>query len=308
MAADTPSSVMYTDLRQFGCIPHRDTASILLDGNVTIGGKPLGTRIGDRTFLSREIVHAKPGSLHPELYTDFTQSAKAITARLIAARGGGQAGCSEVIAHYRGGAATCLCHALSDCGIDPMPYSNAVRKIMSLHLEVESDRALLLVMLFLIIGSLADPRRAVEHIDAFAARELSASLDTLVGDGEAHAPAQERTEEPRLGLVRLVAGAFRPPIHELTCAPTGTIIGCLPSGTDGIADVDADVSRQHVRIWRDGGHWLVRDLQSTNGTRVISGADKTVHAVDGAQPYELRNSDILCLGATTRFLVMKLSI
>ena len=308
MAADTPSSVMYTDLRQFGNIAHRDTASILLDGSVTIGGKPLGARIGDRTFLSREIVHAKPGSLHPELYTDFTSSAKAITARLIAARGGGQAGCSEVIAHYRGTAATRLCHALADCGIDPMPYGNVVRKIMSLHLEVESDRALLLVMLFLITGSLADPRRAVEHIDAFAAHELSASLDTLVGDDEAHAPAQERTEEPRLGLVRLVAGAFRPPIHELTCAPTGTIIGCLPSGADGIADVDADVSRQHVRIWRDGGHWLVRDLQSTNGTHVISGADKTVHTVDGAHAYELRNSDILCLGATTRFLVMKLSI
>ena len=73
-----------------------------------------------------------------------------------------------------------------------------------------------------------------------------------------------------------------------------------------------------MRIWREDGRWLVTDLNSTNGTRVISGADKSVHIIANAQaesrepsasePFELRNSDILCLGSTTRFLVMKLSV
>lgn len=318
MATDTPSSVMYTDLRQFGGIAHRDTATVLFDGSVSIGGKTLSARIDDRTFLSREIVHAKPGSLHPELFSDFPVAAKKITSRLIAARGGGQAGCSEVIAHYRGAAATCMCDALASNDIDAIPYGNVVRKIMSLHLELESDRALLLVMLFVIVGCLADPRAAIDAIDAFAASELATSLDTLVGDEAPRPQATSAAHETRLGLVRLVNGAFRPPIHELSCDPAGTIIGCLPNGPHSIADVDADVSRQHVRIWREDGRWLVTDLNSTNGTRVISGADKSVHIIAGPQaesrepsasePFELRNSDILCLGSTTRFLVMKLSV
>lgn len=301
---------MYADFRGFGGIAHRDAALILLDGKISIGGKTIEERIGDRTFLSREVVHARPASIPSKLFSDFTVSAKTMTARLIAARGGRQAGCSEVIAHYRGTAATIMRDALDACGIDPMPYGNAVRKVMSLHLERESDRALLLVMLFLVTGCLADPARAIETVGAFAESELSASLDTLVADEAAHGAPASRPAEQRLGLVRIVDGAFRPPIRELSCKPEGTVIGCLPDGPDSIADVDADVSRRHALIWREGDRWFVRDLASTNGTTVISGADRTARRVDGdehAEPFEIRNSDILCLGATTRFLVMRLS-
>ncbi|WP_204562476.1 FHA domain-containing protein [Collinsella tanakaei] len=305
---------MYTDFRRFGGMAHRDTAQILLDANISIGGKSMTERIADRTFLSREIVHANPHALHPEFFADFTVSAKQIAAKLIAARGGRQTGCSEVIAHYRGAAATCMHDALADAGIDPMPYTNAVRRIMSLHLELESDRALLLIMLFIVTGCLANPRCAVEMIDRFAATELNASLDTLVAPDNAHNLREADPAESRLGLVRLVGGAFRLPIHELSVAPEGTVIGCLPDSDASIADVDVDVSRQHARIWREHGRWFVADLGSTNGTRVISGADKSVNIIsagdgtEASQPFELRNSDILCLGATTRFLVMKLSV
>lgn len=314
MAAETPSSVMYADFRRFGGIAHRDTAQILLDTSVCIGGRSLKQRIDDRTFLSREIVHADPAQLHPEFFADFTVSAKRIAAKLIAARGGRQAGCSEVIAHYRGAAATCMRDALAEAGIDPMPYANTVRKVMSLHLELESDRALLLVMLFTVTGCLADPREAVETVDAFATAELNATLDTLVTSDGAHNLRETEPDRTRLGLVRLVGGAFRLPIHELSEAPDGTVIGCLPDGDASIADVDVDVSRRHARIWREGDRWLVADLGSTNGTSVVSGADKSVHVVSAGNgpgeslPFELRNSDILCLGATTRFLVMKLSV
>ena len=55
-----------------------------------------------------------------------------------------------------------------------------------------------------------------------------------------------------------------------------------------------------------------------NGTCVISGANKAIYRLrdsadeatgDNAvsEPFEIRNSDIICLGATTRFLVMKLA-
>lgn len=326
MADETPSSVMFTDLRRFGGIPHRDAAGILLDGSIVVGSKPLSLRIDERTFLSREIVHARPENLFPGMFSDFDASAQAITARLVSARGGGQTGSSEVIAHYRGPARRALCEALSSYGIDAMPYTNATTKVMSLRLERESDRPLLLVMLFLIIGCLADPRAAATTVDAFARTHLHASLDTLISDdltGQgANAAQTAPTAASRLGIVRLVDGAFRPPIHELSDDPEGTVIGCLPTGAHTIADVDADVSRAHARIWRSGDRWYVADLSSTNGTRVISGADKAVRIVgpasDGAgtpgdtavpegTPFQIDNSDILCLGATTRFLVMRLT-
>lgn len=315
---ETPSSVLYTDFRQFGGIAHRDTAQIVLNGSALYGGKPLRQRIDDKTFLSREIVHARPHALPPELFSDFAASAQRLCARLIAAYGGGANGCSKVIAHYRGAAARAMAEALETAGIDAAPYHNMVRKIMSLAIEPESDRALLLVMLFVITGCLASPAAAINAIDAFANVALSISLDTLVAAHGATADAPAPSAMPHLGLIRLIDGAFRPPIYRLSTAAEGTVLGCLPSGPSTIADVDPDVSRNHARIWCDGMRWFIADLGSTNGTRVISGADKSLHdladsrdprmqGVNVSQPFEISNSDIICLGATTRFLVMKLT-
>ncbi len=315
---ETPSSVLYTDFRQFGGIAHRDTAQIVLNGSALYGGKPLRQRVDDKTFLSREIVHARPHALPPELFSDFASSAQRLCARLITAHGGGADGSSAVIAHYRGPAAHVMAEALEATDIDAAPYHNMVRKIMSLTIEPESDRALLLVMLFVITGCLASPAAAINAIDAFANVALSISLDTLVAAHGATADVPAPSATPHLGLIRLVDGAFRPPIYRLSASAEGTILGCLPSGPSTIADVDPDVSRNHARIWCDGMRWFIADLGSTNGTRVISGADKSLHdlasskgarmqGVDVSEPFEISNSDIICLGATTRFLVMKLA-
>ncbi len=323
MAEETPSSVMYADLRTFGGIAHRDAARAIISNRATFGGRPIAARIDERTFLSREIVHARPGSLAPELFAEFPVCAKSLTARLIAARGGNQAGCSEVIAHYRGTAAERMLEALAQNGIDAAPYANSVRKIISLHLQLESDRALLLVMLFIATGCLADASSAVRIVESFAETHLSASLGTLVSDHVSLPVNTTGNAGTRLGLVRIVDGAFRPPIHELSNDPDGTVIGCLPAGEHTITDVDPDVSREHARICCNDGGWFIEDLNSTNGTQIISGTDRATRDVipcasvpDGnpspqtAEPagaVEIDNSDIICLGATTRFLVMRLT-
>ncbi len=46
--------------------------------------------------------------------------------------------------------------------------------------------------------------------------------------------------------------------------PPGKIIG----RADFFGDGDIEVSRQHARIYFQGGHWRIRDLGSTNGTTV----------------------------------------
>ena len=105
-------------------------------------------------------------------------------------------------------------------------------------------------------------------------------------------------------------GAARPPIHTLS--PLDSTVGSLASGPGAVTDVDVDVSRRHLRIWQEDGRWLCQGLGSTNGTVLLSGADKSMKVVEPPKserrgtcpPVELGLGDILILGRTTRFLVM----
>ena len=45
-------------------------------------------------------------------------------------------------------------------------------------------------------------------------------------------------------------------------------------------DVDIDVSRKHLRIFEDGSAWHAQGLGSTNGTTLISGADKSITEIE----------------------------
>ena len=90
-------------------------------------------------------------------------------------------------------------------------------------------------------------------------------------------------------------------LHVLN--PAGTTIGLMPQARHTVVDVGEDVSREHARIWREDGRWLIRDLDSTNGTRVISYSSREVVEVRD-EPVELSVTDTLCLGSSTRFLVL----
>ena len=54
----TPSSYMYSDLRSFGGITNKEAASELLTGRTLCSNGAPRDRINERTFLSRQIVHA----------------------------------------------------------------------------------------------------------------------------------------------------------------------------------------------------------------------------------------------------------
>lgn len=62
----TPSSYMYSDLRSFGGITNKEAASELLTEQTLCGNDAPRDRINERTFLSRQIVHATPSQVHPE--------------------------------------------------------------------------------------------------------------------------------------------------------------------------------------------------------------------------------------------------
>lgn len=65
--ADTPSCALYAGLKSLGRINNGNAAQILMAGNARYGGRPISERLTVPSFISREIVHAKPGDL-PERF------------------------------------------------------------------------------------------------------------------------------------------------------------------------------------------------------------------------------------------------
>ena len=316
--ARTPSSVLYADLKNFGRISNQGAAELLLSEEPERGRLSPRDRVRtDRSYLSREIVHANPRSIRPERFGDLARATLVLASRIRSARPKCQDAEETLAEHYGGEAARAMSSALDEAGSDGTLYLNAVDKIAHADLALERSRGTLFLMLFVAAGCLADAGAAVRAVEGFAASRLSANLHTTelsMGERAGHAPA---TTEVTLGLLRMVGGAVKAPLHVLSTKPEGTVIGALAMGPDDISDVDRDVSRRHLRLWREGGRWWAQGLESTNGSTLISGDDRTVRVIEPPRqertsgttypPVEVLNSDILCLGATTRFLVMRTS-
>lgn len=58
--ADTPSCALYAGLKSLGRINNGNAAQILMAGNARYGGRLISERLTVPSFISREIVHAKP--------------------------------------------------------------------------------------------------------------------------------------------------------------------------------------------------------------------------------------------------------
>lgn len=314
----TPSYVMFADLKRFGRISHYDAARILLS-DAAEGGRPSPrSRAEDRTYLSRQIVNAAPGQLPPAFFCDFYHSAQAILARLLSQRGGDAASRDEMVGHYAGDACASMREALTLCGIDANVYVNLVRRVMGRDDLGQGQRLVLLVMLFLIMGCLADPAAAVSYIDDFMEQNLILRTST---EETAFAPRPEgaRPDEApaRMGLIRVFAdSSVRGVVYPLRGGDEGTVIGALCCDAGSITDVDADVSARHLLITSSGGTWYATGLGSTNGTVLMRpGSDDPVvvepprsERGNGApRPCRIERGDLLCLGSTTRFLVVRVA-
>ncbi len=312
----TPSSYMYDELRRFAGLSNRDAARILLSDRPIYGGRSPRDRVEERTFLSREVVHQAPNNINPAIYGDFSQSAQTITHRMTQRLG--QGAHQQIIARYTTEAAKAMAALLNRAGRDGRIYLNTVMRVQSARLARENDRAVLLVMAFISAGATADPRVAASLVAQFTRNNLATDLVTMETGTPRRTPPMAVTPHPELlGLVRVVDGAVKPPIYALSSGAQGTMVGSIPVEGSCITDVEVDVSRQHLIIWRQDGRWWCQGLESTNGTALISGATKELITVekpramrrgnaDKSTPVEISPGDTLCLGMSTRFLVMQM--
>ena len=276
----TPSSYMYSDLRSFGGITNKEAASELLTDQTPCGNGAPRDRINERTFLSRQIVHATPSQVHPEYYGDFHQSAQTITSK-IASNLAMPCAYHEVIKHYGGQAAKEMGALLRHYSLDGNLYANAIRRINASPMPESSDKAVLLVMMFLITGCLADPEIAAKTTRSFMAKKLSFTFSTLKPELAHPDHVTKYSDKPtKLGLIRIDNDVACSPIYPLSTSKEGTIIGLLATGTQNINDVDIDVSRKHLRIFENESTWYAQGLGSTNGTTLISGDDKSITVIE----------------------------
>ena len=304
----TPSRVMYDDLKTFGHISRKDVAQILLSDRVVAGGRSLRTRaLEDPTYVTRYICDATPGALSERDFVSFSEGARTITHRMIDRMGGEDA--RKVISdHYCKDAVKPLCAALEAVGRNGTLYANAVEHVASMTLANEKNRALVFVMLFVVTGCLGDPSRAIEIVEDFARTQLSGyfhtQMDVEDDAGEPPAPAEKVFMLVRERDGASIAG------ENYVIDPSGTEIGRFAGGPSDISKVEQDVSRHHLRIWRENGHWFCEGLDSTAGTTIVS-TEKRVTVVEPperdrpsdwrSEPHEIIPSDLICLGAHTCF-------
>lgn len=71
-----------------------------MDGNARYGGRLISERLTVPSFISREIVHAKPGDLSEPLFTPFEQSARQILNLIMQNRGSDPQSLSKVAKRY----------------------------------------------------------------------------------------------------------------------------------------------------------------------------------------------------------------
>ena len=155
-------------------------------------------------------------------------------------------------------------------------------------------------MIFIETGCLGDLRQAAFDVEVASKKIMGSSFRTVQGATAGFMSFDSQVEGVNLALARMVGTKIKSGLHPVSHAPEGAVIGSMV--TEGDAVVDADVSKRHARIWLDGGKWYIQDLKSTNGTYLIRGDSKAECPFAGV-PVELFASDIICLGATTRFMV-----
>lgn len=314
---NSPSSVMYADFKDLG-LKNRDVALVLMDADRSFGDTTLRDRIESRSQLSRAIVHVAPGEVSAGLFNDFSQSSQTLLSRMASKlRERRQGEVMRFIAErYAGPSAQDMQTALRAYGVDESVYRNAVAHISNLALASAADRALLYLMLFVVTGCTGDPRDGVRMVEEFSAKRVGASFRTTEASVQGYEDGLADDGDFALGLMRIVGGRLKGVDAFYRIAPTerGTEIGALASDEGAITDVDEDVSRHHARVFKRNGGYYIIGLKSTNGTTVISGDDKVEHTVEPPkrersrdyepQPYRIFPTDTICLGASTRFMVM----
>lgn len=276
---ETPCGVLFDTFKSFAGISNHDVAEVILSDRPMAGGRSPRQRIDDKSYLSRIIVHSRPGDLSPSTFVDFQQSAHTLFSLMRSSAGSGLS--ALAISDYFGGiGAREMAHACEEYGLDDRLYLNTVNRLTSLKTANDVEVAYLLVLLFLETGCLQDTRAASGQVISYVERELNTQPATQATQ-EFNNVQPKHAKDVRLALFRVIDNRIRGRAHTLSIEPEGTEIGYLATGPDSITDVEGTVSRHHLRIFRDiDGIWYAQGLGSRNGSILVSGEDRSETVIE----------------------------
>lgn len=200
MAAETPCSVLYNDIRSFGGLKHLEIARMLINGNSYLGSTLLEKCSSNRSYLTRYIVHRKPDQCAPAIYSDFTVTTLNLSAAICSKLGGGESAYQAIAEHYRGPAANEMMSALASYKLDSRLYANALNRIDNFDGNAVREKSTLFLMLFVATGALADPVQGVATVERFCDSKTGGhfgTTETTVGRGFMSSLEQPRTVAPQ---------------------------------------------------------------------------------------------------------------
>lgn len=303
----TPCGVMFDILKRRGRIKHNELAELILSGRPLADGRSPLSRAGDRSWVSRFVVHAPVGSLQPRYFANFSTAARRVTNRLRSRRGKALSD-EEIIEMVCGEEGRAMDQAFVACHQSANLYRNALERLVAAEGHTPGERADAVMVLFVAAGCSANARAAVEYTMGCARESYGMHTSTPSAAGEGPAAPASLGLAPAvrpIGLMRVEGGYIKGGPHWIDF-DMGIEVGALAMGENDVTDVAADVSGRHARVWRDErGRWLVRDLGSKNGTVIVDGATGEEHVVVPDEPAELHPGDELRLGSATIFVVVE---
>ena len=273
----TPCGALFDVMKKRAGISYKELASLILSNRPLSDGRSPVSRVGDRTWISRFIVHAPAGSLQERYFCDYGVAALRVMARLRSRSNRCMQG-SDVLIMLRDQGIPEMASALSRIGEDASVLRNVFDRLVCGSGYSEDERADVAMVLFIAAGCMASARKAAAYALEYA--------QTAHGGRLAATPA----------VMMRDSGAED--AREVEPLP-------LALGDDDIADVGAGASAHHARLVREGAAWFVRDLGSTNGTEIISGATGDRVVVHEGESSRLNAGDRLVLGDDTVFIVIE---
>lgn len=311
----TPCSALFSAMKKLGGISYKELAGIILSGKPLSDGRSPVSRINDRTWVSRFVVHAPVGSLQDRYFCDFSVSALRIIARLKSRMGKGLTS-EQILNLVKAEEVHGMEKALSLCHQNVTLYRNTLERIIhgpGMTVDESSEAAM---VLFVSVGCLADVRRAAEYTMGFAQSTHAGRLTTPTAVSSTNSEDKKSIldSKPVLGLLRIVDGYVVGSPYWLSDDEEGTEIGALALSRNAINDVGPHASGRHARIWHEDGCWFIEDLDSSNGTTVVSSVNHKEFALGSSDQgqtdtllarMELHPGDEIHLADDTVFVVIE---
>lgn len=313
----TPCSALFTTLKKHGGISYKELAGLILSGKPLSDGKSPVSRINDRTWISRFLVHAPSGSLQDKFFCDFGIAALRVVSRLKSKEGRGMTS-QQILELVCGPGGEAMAAALANSRQNASLFWNFLTRMKANDDLTVDELAEVSMVFYVAVGCTEEVGRAIAVAADFiqvahGVRFCTPLSGAVVSPGDAGEALP--SAKVQLKLLRVVDGYSYGEPHWISTEPEGSVIGALATGQDDITNVGDDVSAHHARVYRDDkGGWFVEDLGSRNATRVRDGASHEITFVGSrnAEDCETEENskriypgDEIMLGDSTIFLVLE---